>query len=154
MARKQETPGDLFKYLETNEIGQEVAIYYLEYATFKETGGFIREAKEIYQLGIKRNAQPLEKLQRRYEKFKLRTADMPLEPEVKPVSILTDQVAPGPTNSGQKEKVRVFQDDTVESIVKPLLIKDQQKRPVKKMKKDKKTIKTPKRDSQSTIYLI
>jgi Mad3/BUB1 homology region 1 len=116
MARKQENPGDLFKYLETNKIGQEVAIYYSERATWKETAGFIREAKEIYQLGIKRNAQPLEKLKKQYEKFKLRTANMRQEPEVKSESILTDQAAPAPP--AQNEKVRVFQDDTVESLVK------------------------------------
>jgi checkpoint serine/threonine-protein kinase len=81
MARKQENPGDLFKYLAANEIGQQVAKYYIEYASFKENGGYIREATEIYQQGIKREAQPLEVLKNQYSKFKARTANMPLEPE-------------------------------------------------------------------------
>lgn len=124
MARKQENPGDLFKYLASNEIGQELSMYYFEYASFKETTGYIREANEIYQLGLNRKAKPVEKLRKQYEKFKDRTTNLPAEPIISssPKPKVSANLVPSDGNNSsrpqaQNDEVRGFNEDTVESMV-------------------------------------
>ncbi|ORY97880.1 Mad3/BUB1 homology region 1-domain-containing protein [Syncephalastrum racemosum] len=63
-------PGEIFKVLERKNIGQCLALYYEEYATYFERQQRFDKAEEIYTLGIKRNAVPTARLQRRYEQFK------------------------------------------------------------------------------------
>ncbi|RKP08328.1 mitotic checkpoint complex, partial [Thamnocephalis sphaerospora] len=71
-AENVKDPQLIFKYLEANNIGQDLAAYYEEYATLLESQGRWKLADEIYRLGINRFAQPLERLQRKYREFQHR----------------------------------------------------------------------------------
>ncbi|KAJ1337102.1 hypothetical protein BSLG_006862 [Batrachochytrium salamandrivorans] len=69
LAKRSPTPVDIFKYLSVNEIGQQTALYYEEYAGLMETCSKLDEAHEILLLGIHRNAQPLDRLVRSKTEF-------------------------------------------------------------------------------------
>ncbi|KAJ2849994.1 protein kinase [Coemansia brasiliensis] len=62
----------VFQFLVANRIGDSLAIMYEEYAKLLEGSGKVRKADEIYQLGIARKAQPLARLQRRFDEFQRR----------------------------------------------------------------------------------
>ncbi|KAJ1742504.1 protein kinase [Coemansia sp. RSA 1086] len=62
----------VFQFLVANRIGDSLAIMYEEYAKLLEGAGKVRKADEIYQLGIARKAQPLARLQRRFDEFQRR----------------------------------------------------------------------------------
>ncbi|CAG8448928.1 10011_t:CDS:2 [Ambispora leptoticha] len=67
-----EQPREIFAFLENKNIGSNYAVYYEEYGTLLERAQKYKEADEIYKLGIRRNAQPLERLNRRYNDFQIR----------------------------------------------------------------------------------
>ncbi|KAL1924985.1 uncharacterized protein VTP21DRAFT_4639 [Calcarisporiella thermophila] len=71
-AKYVEVPRDIFVFLLRNEIGGELAAFYEDYGGFLESIEKYDQAKEIYELGIHRRAQPLEKLHRRFTQFQLR----------------------------------------------------------------------------------
>ncbi|KAJ2082583.1 protein kinase [Coemansia sp. RSA 988] len=62
----------VFQFLVANGVGDSLAVLYEEYAKLLEGAGKIRKADEIYQLGIARKAQPLARLERRYDEFQRR----------------------------------------------------------------------------------
>ncbi|KAJ3022505.1 hypothetical protein HKX48_006047 [Thoreauomyces humboldtii] len=62
-------PVEVFKYLSVNEIGVQLASYYIEYAGLMIEMKRFEDANEIYRLGINRKAQPLDKLIQSYEDF-------------------------------------------------------------------------------------
>ncbi|KAJ2450278.1 protein kinase [Coemansia sp. RSA 2336] len=62
----------VFQFLVANRIGDSLAVMYEEYAKLLEGAGKVRKADEIYQLGIARKAQPLARLQRRFDEFQRR----------------------------------------------------------------------------------
>ncbi|KAI8320654.1 hypothetical protein GQ54DRAFT_340475 [Martensiomyces pterosporus] len=62
----------VFQFLVANKIGDSLAILYEEYAKLLESMGKVRQADEIFQLGVARKAQPLARLQRRYVEFQKR----------------------------------------------------------------------------------
>ncbi|KAI8814401.1 Mad3/BUB1 homology region 1-domain-containing protein [Cladochytrium replicatum] len=72
VAKHQEDPTAVFKYLSVNGIGQTISTYYTEYATLLEALNKYREAEEIYKLGIERRAEPLDKLKYKYNAFQRR----------------------------------------------------------------------------------
>ncbi|CAG8435429.1 9138_t:CDS:2 [Ambispora gerdemannii] len=67
-----EQPREIFVFLENKNIGSNYAVYYEEYGTLLEGSQKYKEADEIYKLGIRRYAQPLERLNRRYNDFQIR----------------------------------------------------------------------------------
>ncbi|KAF9940866.1 hypothetical protein BGZ67_006528 [Mortierella alpina] len=71
-AEKVESPLDVFKYMEANGIGSEIAVYYQEYADYLESREEYDKAKDIFLLGINRRARPLGRLKKQYEDFLLR----------------------------------------------------------------------------------
>ncbi|KAF9946959.1 hypothetical protein BGZ72_010998 [Mortierella alpina] len=71
-AEKVESPLDVFKYMEVNGLGSEIAVYYQEYADFLESREEYNKAKDIFLLGINRRARPLGRLKKQYEDFLLR----------------------------------------------------------------------------------
>ncbi|KAI9020399.1 hypothetical protein DFJ74DRAFT_673025 [Hyaloraphidium curvatum] len=77
-------PLDVFRWLHTNDILQELAGFYEGWAGCLESKGRYKDADAMYQLGIHRRAQPLERLQRRYLEFQRRmmTTSAPPEDEV------------------------------------------------------------------------
>lgn len=67
-------PTDIFKFLESNEIGQGCSLFYEAYATFLEFRGKYNSADQIYQKGIAMKAQPADKLRKKFEAFQNRMA--------------------------------------------------------------------------------
>ncbi|KAF8108836.1 hypothetical protein N665_0104s0150 [Sinapis alba] len=63
----------IYKFLEVNDIGKTHSLYYIAYALHMEFKGKVKTANEIFNLGISRNAKPLEKLNDAYKKFMVRT---------------------------------------------------------------------------------
>ncbi|KAG2310901.1 hypothetical protein Bca52824_022458 [Brassica carinata] len=61
------------KFLEVNEIGKTHALSYIAYAIHMEFKSKVKTANEIFNLGISRNAKPVEKLIDAYKKFMVRT---------------------------------------------------------------------------------
>ncbi|EMG48247.1 BUB1 Checkpoint serine/threonine-protein kinase BUB1 [Candida maltosa Xu316] len=67
-----DSPRDIYVYLAKKEIGNQLALYYEEFASFLELQGKLVDANQIYELGIQSDAFPLKRLQRSYENFKQR----------------------------------------------------------------------------------
>ncbi|KAK6454966.1 Mad3/BUB1 homology region 1-domain-containing protein [Scheffersomyces xylosifermentans] len=67
-----DSPRDIFVYLAKKEIGNQLALYYEEFANYLEVNGKYNDASEIYGLGIASQARPLVRLERSYNNFKQR----------------------------------------------------------------------------------
>ncbi|KAF5455567.1 hypothetical protein F2P56_025128 [Juglans regia] len=67
----------IYNFLDANEIGKSHAVYYISYAWHMELKNKLKLANEIYDLGISRNAQPVEKLKDAYKKFFARSMRRP-----------------------------------------------------------------------------
>lgn len=53
---------DVFNFMLDNDIGTSLAILYKSYADHLELAGSTKKADEIYNLGVNRNAEPLQLL--------------------------------------------------------------------------------------------
>lgn len=73
-ARYSDTPIELFSYLARKGIGQGLALFYEEFATYLESSARIHQADEVYRAGIDAQARPVERLKRKYNEFKERVA--------------------------------------------------------------------------------
>jgi checkpoint serine/threonine-protein kinase len=122
-----DAPLDIFVFLQRNEIGQELALYYEEYAAVLERMNRKRKADEVFQMGLLRESGPVERLRKRYDEFKRRlqvNPPDPNEPSTPPPPLRTilgaSQVtAPTATaTSRPKPKIQVFA-DTEEPEVRP-----------------------------------
>lgn len=67
-------PKDIFVYLAKKDIGLQLALYYEEFAKYLEFKSQVAEAREIYEVGIEREARPLPRLLRSFQHFNSRTA--------------------------------------------------------------------------------
>jgi len=67
-------PSDVFDYMFDQQIGMSHAPFYESWAAVLEVSSNYKKADEIYQLGIARNAQPFNSLQRQYQQFLARLA--------------------------------------------------------------------------------
>ncbi|KAJ0702060.1 putative mitotic spindle checkpoint protein Bub1/Mad3 [Helianthus annuus] len=67
----------VYGFLDTNKIGQTHSLFYISYANHLESKNKIKTANEIYESGISRNAQPIEKLKAAYKKFFARSMSRP-----------------------------------------------------------------------------
>ena len=65
-------PGDIFKFLRANSIGQRQALYYEAYAAFLEVRQAYGAANEQYERGVDMRAEPLERLRASYASFQHR----------------------------------------------------------------------------------
>ncbi|RKP22338.1 Mad3/BUB1 homology region 1-domain-containing protein, partial [Syncephalis pseudoplumigaleata] len=65
-------PPVIYQYLQANNIGQELAAFYEDYAMYEEKQSRWQRAERTYKLGINRLAQPLERLNRKFKAFKNR----------------------------------------------------------------------------------
>lgn len=133
-----DAPRETFAYLSRHGIGEGLALFYEEFATWLETAKRWNQADEVYKLGIDREARPVERLARKYgefqQRFQSRTVDAeepdsPALPTVRPALATKldpftastprtgDVHAPGshhPNNSathrGNRSKLAVFSD--------------------------------------------
>lgn len=67
-----DAPREIFAYLSRHGIGDGLALYYEEFATWLEGAGRWNQAEEIYKLGIEREARPSERLLRKFGEFQKR----------------------------------------------------------------------------------
>ncbi|KAI7743752.1 hypothetical protein M8C21_007766 [Ambrosia artemisiifolia] len=67
----------VYSFLDTNKIGQTHSLFYISYANHLELKNKIKTANEIFECGISRNAQPIEKLKAAYKKFFARSMSRP-----------------------------------------------------------------------------
>ena len=65
-------PGDIFKFLKANSIGQKQALFYEAYGAFLEVRQAYGAANEAYENGIAMRAEPLERLRASYSAFQHR----------------------------------------------------------------------------------
>lgn len=56
-------PLDLYSYLHSQEIGTTLALLYITWAEVLEARGSFKKADLIFQEGLQRKAEPLDKLQ-------------------------------------------------------------------------------------------
>ncbi|KAD4585393.1 hypothetical protein R6Q59_035989 [Mikania micrantha] len=67
----------VYSFLDANKIGHTHSLFYISYANHLELKNKIKTANEIYECGISRNAQPIEKLKAAYKKFFARSMSRP-----------------------------------------------------------------------------
>ena len=112
-----DSPLDIFAFLQRNGIGQELALYYEEYAAVLEKMNRKRKADEIFQMGLLKEARPVERLRKRYEEFKRRlqvSPPDPSEPSTPPPPLRTilgaSQFTSTTGNASRPRKIQVFTD--------------------------------------------
>lgn len=102
-----DSPRETFAYLSRHNIGDGLALFYEEFASWLEGAGRWNQAEEVYRLGIEREARPTERLTRKYAEFQRRfearpeQADEPSSPALPTVRpALVAKVDPfAPTNT-------------------------------------------------------
>ncbi|NXW74554.1 BUB1B kinase, partial [Hirundo rustica] len=67
-------PLDLYSYLCSQEIGTTLALLYITWAEALEARGSFRKADLIFQEGLQRKAEPLDKLQAHHKQFQARVS--------------------------------------------------------------------------------
>ncbi|KAF3928240.1 hypothetical protein AA313_de0207631 [Arthrobotrys entomopaga] len=72
-----DAPRESFAFLARKGIGSGLALYYEEFAAYLESQNRKAQAEEIYEMGIQRNARPVERLRRKYDEFVARLAANP-----------------------------------------------------------------------------
>jgi checkpoint serine/threonine-protein kinase len=74
-----DAPRETFAWLSRQNIGDGLALFYEEFAAWLESAGRFSQAEEVYNLGIERNARPVERLVRKYGEFQHRFESRPQE---------------------------------------------------------------------------
>ncbi|KAH7091097.1 Mad3/BUB1 homology region 1-domain-containing protein [Paraphoma chrysanthemicola] len=74
-----DAPRETFAYLARHGIGEKLALFYEEFAAWLEAAGRWTQAEEVYNLGIERDARPVERLVRKYGEFQHRSESRPQE---------------------------------------------------------------------------
>lgn len=64
-----DAPRETFMFLSRHAIGDGLALFYEEYASWLEAGGRWGQADEVYRLGIERGARPTQRLLRKFAEF-------------------------------------------------------------------------------------
>ncbi|KFZ62298.1 Mitotic checkpoint serine/threonine-protein kinase BUB1 beta, partial [Antrostomus carolinensis] len=67
-------PLDLYSYLHSQEIGTTLALLYITWAEVLEARGSFKKADLIFQEGLQRKAEPLDKLQSHHRQFQMRVS--------------------------------------------------------------------------------
>ncbi|NXS14187.1 BUB1B kinase, partial [Neodrepanis coruscans] len=67
-------PLDLYSYLRSQEIGTTLALLYITWAEALEARGSFKKADLIFQEGLQRQAEPLDKLQAHHRQFQARVS--------------------------------------------------------------------------------
>jgi len=72
-----ETPRETFAFLARHNIGEGLALFYEEFATWLEGADRWVQAEEVYKLGIDKEARPAPRLLRKYNEFQERFSNRP-----------------------------------------------------------------------------
>jgi hypothetical protein len=71
-ADKTKDPMQVFKYLHTQKVGQNTALFWIAWAFVAEKNGDFPFAEKIFKKGISKSAQPLDQLKLRHKQFQRR----------------------------------------------------------------------------------
>ncbi|MCL7046615.1 hypothetical protein MKW94_003736 [Papaver nudicaule] len=74
----------IYKFLQSNGIGQSHSSYYISYGLYLESKNKLKTANEIFNLGMERKAQPTEKMEASFRKFFTRSMRRPQAPAEEP----------------------------------------------------------------------
>lgn len=72
-----DAPREAFAYLSRHGIGEGLALFYEEFATWLESAGRWTQAEEVYKMGVEREARPTERLMRKLSQFQQRNDARP-----------------------------------------------------------------------------
>jgi checkpoint serine/threonine-protein kinase len=72
-----DSPRETFAFLARHSIGENLALFYEEFAAWLEGAGRWTQAEEVYKLGIDREARPTPRLLRKYNEFQERFSQRP-----------------------------------------------------------------------------
>jgi len=67
-----DSPRETYAFLNTHGVGEQLALFYEEYAAWLEAQGRWSQAEEVFSTGVDRNAKPTERLIRKYAEFQHR----------------------------------------------------------------------------------
>jgi hypothetical protein len=68
------TPGEIFSYMQSNKIGTQLSIFWIAWAFVAEKLENYKLTDQIFQKGLKKQAEPKDVLQKRYQQFQRRMA--------------------------------------------------------------------------------
>ena len=68
------TPGEVFSFMQSNKIGEKIALFWIAWAFVAEKFDNFKLADQIFQKAIRRQAEPKDVLQKRYQQFQRRMA--------------------------------------------------------------------------------
>ncbi|KAH8890985.1 hypothetical protein GQ53DRAFT_794575 [Thozetella sp. PMI_491] len=89
-----DAPRETFVFLSRHGIGENLALFYEEYAAWLEGAGRWAQAEEVYKLGIEREARPPQRLVRKFGEFEQRRAAQEPEGDDAPSSPALPTVRP------------------------------------------------------------
>ncbi|SGZ52373.1 CIC11C00000003018 [Sungouiella intermedia] len=121
-------PRDIFVYLAKKDIGVQLALFYEEFARFLETKGLVADAREVYEIGLERNARPQPRLIRNFDQFKARTnapeADgrSNMRALLSAVRMSSSPVTDKPIT--KKQKILVFKDEKSPTLKDTVFVSD------------------------------
>ena len=81
-----DAPKETFIFLARNGVGEELALFYEEYAAWLESQQRWTQAEEVYGIGIQKEARPIERLVRKFGEFERRKAALPKDIAERPDS--------------------------------------------------------------------
>lgn len=111
-------PRDVFVYLAKKEIGVELALYYEEFARLLESKAQIGDARQVYEIGMERNARPQARLLRNFEHFSKRTKSANASSSDMR-TVLSGRMSSSPVSDDQtrkRQKISVFKDQHSPSL--------------------------------------
>ena len=94
-------PADIFKFLHSHRIGEDIALLYMAWGWVAEARGNYAFADKVYQRGIARKANPIERLQSRYRDFQRRMYRKWIDSQ----SSQTSSVIPSSTTANNSTKL-------------------------------------------------
>ncbi|KAK6393030.1 hypothetical protein LTR65_002721 [Meristemomyces frigidus] len=72
-----DAPREVFAFLARHSIGENLALYYEEFAAWLENAGRWNQAEEVYKMGLEKEARPAERLMRKFGEFERRKEARP-----------------------------------------------------------------------------
>ena len=93
------TPGEIFTYMSGNKIGEKSALFWMSWAFVAEKNENFNLTDQIFQKGIKKNAEPKDLLMKRYQQYQRRMARRYLN------SVNADGTTSAPGAAGKNQRV-------------------------------------------------
>lgn len=113
-----DSPRDIYVYLGKKKIGNQLALYYEEFARYLEINGRLDDAEQVYSHGIESQARPFARLKASYARFIERRSSQQLQNTTRAplAGDLTPFAPPSSEPASKKAKLEVFRDDISDGI--------------------------------------